>query len=114
MDELNREEQEEGLMVVVVHDHLHDLQPRQCLNLLGIGTGGGVSTTYAIPAWQTNINMTVPQGSQVNRNGYRDDGYRGERGYYQSSYRARECYIERRDFEDRYGRLHVRNVRVCH
>ena len=25
MDELNREEQEEGLMVVVVHDHLHDL-----------------------------------------------------------------------------------------
>ena len=43
MDGLNKEEQEEGLMVVVVHDHLHDLQPRQCLNLLGIGTGGGIS-----------------------------------------------------------------------
>ncbi len=44
-------------------------------------------------------------GSQINRN----DGYYQER----RSYRARECYIERRDFEDRYGRLHVRNVRVC-
>jgi hypothetical protein len=44
-------------------------------------------------------------GSQVNRN---DDGYRYRtRGY------ARECYIERQDFEDRYGRIHVRNVRVC-
>ena len=42
-------------------------------------------------------------GSQVNR----DDGY------YRSGYRGRECYIERRDFEDQYGRLHVRNVRVC-
>jgi hypothetical protein len=46
-------------------------------------------------------------GSQVNR-GYRDDGY-----YRASGYRGRECYIERRDFEDQYGRLHVRNVRVC-
>ena len=45
-------------------------------------------------------------GSQVDR-GYRDDGY------YRSGYRGRECYIERRDFEDQYGRLHVRNVRVC-
>jgi hypothetical protein len=46
-------------------------------------------------------------GSQINRNdGYRDDGYRS-RAY------ARDCYIERRDYEDRYGRLHVRNVRVC-
>jgi opacity protein-like surface antigen len=43
-------------------------------------------------------------GSQVNRN---DDGYYRTRAY------ARECYIERRDFEDRYGRIHVRNVRVC-
>lgn len=52
-------------------------------------------------------------GSQVNR-GYRDDGYRGDRGYYHASgYRGRECYIERRDFEDQYGRLRVRNVRVC-
>ena len=47
-------------------------------------------------------------GSQINR----DDGYRGDRGYYRTGY-ARQCYIERRDFEDRYGRLHVRNVRVC-
>ncbi len=35
-------------------------------------------------------------GSQLNR----DDGYR-------------ECRVERRDFEDRYGRIHVRRVRVC-
>ena len=50
-------------------------------------------------------------GSQVGRNGYRDDG---DRGYYRANgYRGRECYIERRDFEDQYGRLHVRNVRVC-
>jgi hypothetical protein len=40
-------------------------------------------------------------GSQMNR----DDGY------YRTGYR--ECRIERRDWEDRYGRLHVRNVRVC-
>jgi hypothetical protein len=44
-------------------------------------------------------------GSQVNRN---DDGYR-----YRSRAYARECYVERRDYEDQYGRLHVRNVRVC-
>jgi hypothetical protein len=44
-------------------------------------------------------------GSQINRN---DDGYR-----YRNRAYARECYIERRDYEDRYGRLHVRNVRVC-
>ena len=48
-------------------------------------------------------------GSQMNR----DDGYRGNRGYYRTGGYQRECYIERRDFEDRYGRLHVRNVRVC-
>lgn len=45
-------------------------------------------------------------GSQINR----DDGYR-DRGYHRSRYR--ECRIERRDYEDRYGRLHVRSVRVC-
>lgn len=46
-------------------------------------------------------------GSQMNRDrGYRDDGYR-QRAYY------RQCRIERRDYEDRYGRLHVRSVRVC-
>lgn len=44
-------------------------------------------------------------GSQINRN---DNGYRHRTRAY-----ARECYIERRDYEDRYGRLHVRNVRVC-
>ena len=43
-------------------------------------------------------------GSQMNRN----DGPR-----YRQRARYRECYIERRDYEDRYGRLHVRNVRVC-
>ena len=47
-------------------------------------------------------------GSQINRdsNGYRDDGYR-RRAYYSG------CRIERQDYEDRYGRLHVRSVRVC-
>lgn len=50
-------------------------------------------------------------GSQMNRNdGYRDDNgyrrYRGHAGY-------RDCHTERREFEDRYGRLHVRRVRVC-
>lgn len=45
-------------------------------------------------------------GSQINRN---DDGYRHrERVYYH-----RDCRLERRDYEDRYGRLHVRTVRVC-
>ena len=47
-------------------------------------------------------------GSQINRN---DNGYR-DRGYRSRSY-ARDCYIERQDYEDRYGRLRVRNVRVC-
>lgn len=47
-------------------------------------------------------------GSQMNR----DNGYRDGRTYYRTGY-ARQCFIERRDFEDRYGRLHVRNVRVC-
>ena len=34
----------------------------------GIGTGGGISTQYSIPSWQTNINMTPPQGSTTKRN----------------------------------------------
>lgn len=47
-------------------------------------------------------------GSQMNRN----DGYRD--GYaYRERVRYRECRVERRDFEDRYGRIHVRRVRVC-
>jgi uncharacterized repeat protein (TIGR01451 family) len=34
----------------------------------GIGTCGGISSFYAIPSWQTNINMTIPQGSPTFRN----------------------------------------------
>ena len=45
-------------------------------------------------------------GSQINR----DEGYR-ERHYYHADYRG--CHTERREFEDRYGRIHVRRVRVC-
>jgi subtilase family serine protease len=32
------------------------------------GTGGGVSPDYAIPTWQTNINMTTNHGSTTQRN----------------------------------------------
>lgn len=34
----------------------------------GIGSGGGISTQYSIPAWQTNISMTANQGSTTMRN----------------------------------------------
>jgi subtilase family serine protease len=34
----------------------------------GIGSSGGVSTQYPIPAWQTNISMAANQGSTVRRN----------------------------------------------
>ncbi len=34
----------------------------------GTGSGGGISTSYAIPNWQTNINMTACQGSTTKRN----------------------------------------------
>jgi subtilase family serine protease len=34
----------------------------------GIGSGGGISTQYPIPSWQTNINMTGNQGSTTERN----------------------------------------------
>ena len=34
----------------------------------GIGSGGGISTQYPIPSWQTNINMTASQGSTTKRN----------------------------------------------
>jgi uncharacterized repeat protein (TIGR01451 family) len=34
----------------------------------GIGSSGGISTYYAIPAWQTNVNMTAAQGSTTRRN----------------------------------------------
>lgn len=46
-------------------------------------------------------------GSQMNR----DEGYRGDGNRHRARYR--ECRIERRDFEDRYGRIHIRRVRVC-
>lgn len=34
----------------------------------GVGSGGGVSTQYGIPSWQTNIDMSVNQGSTTMRN----------------------------------------------
>jgi uncharacterized repeat protein (TIGR01451 family) len=34
----------------------------------GIGSSGGISSYYSIPSWQTNVNMTVPQGSTTFRN----------------------------------------------
>jgi uncharacterized repeat protein (TIGR01451 family) len=34
----------------------------------GVGSSGGISTFYAIPSWQTNINMTARQGSATRRN----------------------------------------------
>ncbi|MGH7951353.1 MAG: protease pro-enzyme activation domain-containing protein [Limisphaerales bacterium] len=32
------------------------------------GSGGGISPTYSIPSWQTNINMTANKGSTTARN----------------------------------------------
>jgi hypothetical protein len=34
----------------------------------GVGSGGGISTQYAIPVWQAGINMTTNQGSVIKRN----------------------------------------------
>src|SRR5882724_1241564 len=34
----------------------------------GFGSGGGISSTYAIPSWQTNISMTANHGSTTFRN----------------------------------------------
>ena len=34
----------------------------------GVGSGGGISTQYPIPSWQTNISMTGNQGSTTMRN----------------------------------------------
>jgi hypothetical protein len=34
----------------------------------GVGSGGGISTQYAIPAWQTNVDMTANHGSTTKRN----------------------------------------------
>jgi hypothetical protein len=34
----------------------------------GVGSGGGISTYYSIPSWQTNIIMTTNQGSTTMRN----------------------------------------------
>jgi subtilase family serine protease len=33
-----------------------------------VGSSGGISTSYRIPYWQTNINMTANQGSTTKRN----------------------------------------------
>jgi subtilase family serine protease len=34
----------------------------------GVGSGGGISTVYPIPSWQTNISMAANQGSTTMRN----------------------------------------------
>ena len=34
----------------------------------GVGTGGGISTQYPIPYWQTNVSMTANHGSTTMRN----------------------------------------------
>jgi len=34
----------------------------------GSGSGGGISTSYSIPTWQTNVSMTTNQGSTTKRN----------------------------------------------
>ena len=34
----------------------------------GIGSGGGISTQYPIPTWQTNVSMAANQGSTTMRN----------------------------------------------
>lgn len=34
----------------------------------GEGSSGGVSTTYAIPSWQSGLNMTLAKGSTLKRN----------------------------------------------
>jgi len=34
----------------------------------GLGSGGGISTQYPIPNWQTNISMTASKGSTTKRN----------------------------------------------
>lgn len=34
----------------------------------GIGSGGGLSTFYPIPSWQTNVNFTSNHGSKIFRN----------------------------------------------
>jgi subtilase family serine protease len=34
----------------------------------GVGSSGGISISYAIPSWQTNVNMSACQGSTTYRN----------------------------------------------
>jgi hypothetical protein len=48
-------------------------------------------------------------GSQANR------GYYGGPGYYESGYQPvyGGCHVERQQFEDGYGRIRTRRVRVC-
>jgi hypothetical protein len=52
-------------------------------------------------------------GSQYN-NGYAP-GYYGGPGYYQAPYQPvyGACHFEREQFEDPYGRIHSRRIRVC-
>ena len=46
---------------------------------------------------------------------YADSTYYGGPGYYESGYQPAYggCHVERQQFEDPYGRIHVRRVRVC-
>jgi hypothetical protein len=48
-------------------------------------------------------------GSQVNRGGYYGPGY------YDSGYQPvyTNCRVERQEFDDGYGRIRIRRVRVC-
>jgi hypothetical protein len=39
-----------------------------CTNYAGIGSGGGISTQYEIPYWQSNVSMSLNQGSDSMRN----------------------------------------------
>ena len=47
--------------------------------------------------------------------GSQNNGYYGGPGYYQRDYEPvyGACHTERQEFEDNYGRIRVRRVRVC-
>jgi hypothetical protein len=46
---------------------------------------------------------------------YNNGGYYGGPGYYQAPYQPvyGRCYYQREQFEDQYGRMHSRRIRVC-
>jgi len=46
----------------------------------GVGSSGGISTTYAIPTWQQGLSMTANQGSTTFRN-FPDVALTGENVY---------------------------------